>query len=66
MQTNIYNDTSAEIKELQDEDFFNRVQKIMNMFVFFLPISVVKIAGISITFFLFWVLIYYFLKNGKK
>lgn len=54
------------IKSIKDEIFFKNVQKYINMFVFFLPISIVKIGGISITFFIFLIIAYFFLKNGKK
>ncbi len=50
----------------RDEHFFRTVQKYLNIFVFFLPIGIVKIAGISITFFIFLIIVYLFLKKRKK
>ena len=50
----------------KDEHFFRMVQKYLNVFVFFLPIGIVKIAGISITFFIFMMIVYLFLKKRKK
>ena len=55
-----------QIYKAKDEHFFIMVQKYLNVFVFFLPIGIVKIAGISITFFIFLMIAYLFLKNRKK
>jgi len=49
-----------------DEALFRQVQKLLNFFVLFLPIGIVKIAGISITFFIYLLIVYRFFKYGKK
>jgi len=51
----------------QTNDYlFIKTQKYFNWFAFFLPIGMVKIAGVSITFFIFLIIVYIFLKNKKK
>lgn len=52
-------------KELPDS-FFQNNQKYLDWFAFFSVFYLVKIAGISITFFLFLAIAYIFLKNNKK
>lgn len=52
-------------KELPDS-FFQAHQKYLNWFAFFSVFPLIKIAGISITFFLFLLISYVFLKNKKK
>jgi len=52
-------------RELPDS-FFQANQKYLNWFAFFSIFPLIKIAGISITFFLFLILSYIFLKNNKK
>jgi len=57
--------TLARNKELPDS-FFESHQKYLNWFAFFSIFPLIKITGISITFFLFLILSYIFLKNNKK
>jgi O-antigen ligase len=52
-------------KELPNS-FFKANQKYLNLFTFFSIFPFIKIAGISITFFLFLIIAYIFLKNNKK
>lgn len=49
-----------------DNLLFTKTQKYLNWFVFFLPIGMIKIVGISITFFIFLMIVYIFLKNNRK
>jgi len=49
-----------------DEAFFAQIQKYLNIFVLFLPIGIVKIAGISVTFFIFLLIFFAFMKKKKK
>lgn len=54
------------LKERRDQKFFSKIQKYLNIYMFFLPMSFVKVAGISVTFFIFLAIFYLFLKNKKK
>lgn len=47
-------------------NIFNKTQIYLNYFMFFLPLTFVKIAGISITFFIFIFICVIFLKNNIK
>jgi len=48
------------------ENFFTSNQKYLNWFAFFSAVPLVKIGGISITFFIFLIIAYKFLKRKKK
>jgi len=50
----------------RDRQFFTKIQKYLNLYMFFLPMSFAKIAGISVTFYIFLYIVYLFLKNKKK
>ena len=48
------------------EVFFRGIQKYINAFVFFLPLGVAKIFGVSVTFYIFLIIIVKFLKRKRK
>jgi len=49
-----------------EEIWFASVQKYLHWFVFFSIVPLIKIFGISITFFIFLIIVYKFLKKRKK
>lgn len=54
------------IHRSQDDAFFKKIQKFLNIYVLFLPLGIVKVGGISVTFFIFLAIVYFFFKKGKK
>lgn len=57
---------STHNNSLTQDPFFLSNQKYLNWFAFFSVFPLIKIGGISITFFIFLVIIYKFLKRKKK
>lgn len=58
--------TSTHNNSLIQDPFFASNQKYLSWFAFFSVFPLVKIAGISITFFIFLIIAYKFLKRKKK
>jgi len=51
---------------VKQDSFFASNQKYLNWFVFFSVFPLIKIGGISITFFIFLIIVYKFFKRKKK
>ena len=51
---------------IQEDTFFTSNQKYLNWFAFFSVFSLIKVGGISVTFFIFLIISYKFLKRKKK
>jgi O-antigen ligase len=65
METNGDN-MQKKMQTYQNDKVFYATQKYLNWFIFFLPVGMFKLAGISITFYIFLMIVYIFLKNNKK
>ena len=51
---------------IQEDAFFTSNQKYLNWFTFFSVFPLIKVGGVSITFFIFLIISYKFLKRKKK
>lgn len=52
--------------EFREEAFFARIQKLLSIYVLFLGLPFMKFAGISVTFFIFLLIVYQFVKYQIK
>lgn len=53
-------------KQKDEEEFFLKIQKLLNLYVLFLGLPFIKAGGISATFFIFTLIVYYYLRQGLK